>query len=140
MELPLVSAEANVRQHVTVNLLIAEINPTPNPAKKRPAKNSGMVVAAVCRITPRINTNEEAIKPMRRPMASATGAAVSAPKKVPAERIETIVADCDAVTSRWPLLFTKPVEKVSCQKGIARMPLIVPVSYLRLMLNGDFLL
>ena len=39
-------------------------------------------------------------------MASATGAAESAPKKVPAERIETIVADWDAVTLRWPVLST----------------------------------
>ena len=63
-------------------------------------------------------------------MASATGAAVSAPKKVPAERIETIVADWDAVTLRWPVLSTKPVENWSSQKDMARMPLIVPVSYL----------
>jgi hypothetical protein len=112
------------------DLLIAEINPTPNPAKKRPARNRGIEVAAVCKITPKVKTKEDVIKPIRRPIASATGAAVRAPKKVPAERIETIVADCDAVTSRWPLLFTKPVENWSCQKGMARIPLIVPVSYL----------
>jgi hypothetical protein len=77
-----------------------------------------------------MKTIVEAIKPIRRPIASATGAAASAPKKVPAERMETIVADWDAVTSRWSLLFTKPVENWSCQKGMARIPPIVPVSYL----------
>jgi hypothetical protein len=42
-------------------VLSAEIKPTPNPAKNLPARNSGMEVAAVCKITPKLNTQLEAI-------------------------------------------------------------------------------
>lgn len=66
----------------------------------------------------------------RRPTKSATGAAPRAPKKVPAERMETIVADCEAVIVNCPSLFLYPVENKASQYGMARMPLIVPVSYL----------
>ena len=83
-----------------VDSLIAEIKPTPNPAKKRPARKSGMLTAAVCRMTPKIKTNDDRMRPKRRPAQSARGAAPRAPKKVPADNMETIVADCDAVTSK----------------------------------------
>jgi hypothetical protein len=83
-----------------INLLVAEIKPTPKPAKKRPARKRGILVAAVCRMTPKINTIVETMRPKRRPIASATGAAVRAPKKVPADKMETMVADCEAVTSK----------------------------------------
>jgi hypothetical protein len=56
------------------------------------------------------------------------GAAPRAPKKVPAERIETIADDWLDVTFSWPVLSRYPVEKVVAQYGIARIPLIVPVS------------
>ena len=116
------------------HLLMAEINPTPKPAKNRPATNIGMSVAAACKITPKLNIIEvDAMRPQRRPMASATGAAVRAPKNVPADRIETIMADWDAVMSRLPAGLRNPVENSSCQYGIARMPPIVPVSYLSFM-------
>jgi tetrahydromethanopterin S-methyltransferase subunit F len=115
---------------ISFGLLIAEIKPTPKPAKNRPATKSGMAVAAVCKATPNIKTTVEAIKPSRRPIASATGAAVSAPKKVPAERIDTIVEDCEAVMLRSPELSLKPVENSRSQYFMARMPPIVPVSYL----------
>lgn len=45
--------------------------------------------------------------------------------------METIVADCDAVMVNCPSLFLYPVENKASQYGMARMPLIVPVSYLR---------
>ena len=80
------------------NVLRAETRPTPYPAKKRPAMKSGCVVAAVWRMTPRLKTRPaEAIKPQRRPSRSPKGAAVKAPKKVPAERIDTISESWDAV-------------------------------------------
>lgn len=75
----------------TRDILRAEIRPTPYPAKKRPAMKSSCVVEAVCRTTPRLKTRPaEAIKPQRLPSKSPKGAAVRAPKKVPAERMETI--------------------------------------------------
>jgi hypothetical protein len=46
---------------------MAEIRPTPRPAKKRPARNNGMLVATVCRTTPRLKTHVARIKPQRRP-------------------------------------------------------------------------
>ena len=42
------------------------------------------------------------IKPYLRPKKSAVGAAVRAPKKVPAERIETIIDDCEDVIAGRP--------------------------------------
>ena len=74
-------------------LLRADTRPTPKPAKKRPATNIGKCVAAVCKITPKMKTQQEAIKAKRRPIRSATGAAPSAPKKVPADKIDT-TSDC----------------------------------------------
>jgi hypothetical protein len=65
-----------------------------------------------------------------RPIRSATGAAVRAPKNVPVDKIETIVADCEAVMLRLPRLSLKLVEKVRSQYFMARIPLIVLVSYL----------
>jgi hypothetical protein len=64
--------------------------PTPRPAKKRPTTNRGTVIAAVCIATPAQKTRQAAMIPIRRPRRSAIGAARSAPRKVPAERIETI--------------------------------------------------
>jgi hypothetical protein len=71
-------------------LLKAETKPTPKPAKNLPATNIGICVAAVCRMTPNENMIEETIRDQRRPIRSAIIAAPRAPKKVPAERIETI--------------------------------------------------
>lgn len=89
-----------------------------------------MEVAAVCRMTPRVKTSVELMRLHRRPTKSATGAAPRAPKKVPADKMETIVADWDEVTVNWPWLFLYPVENKASQYGMARIPLIVPVSYL----------
>lgn len=83
----------------------------------------------VCKITPRVKTAVLAIIPSRRPRRSAIGAAAKAPKKVPAESRETMVDDWLGVTSRLPSSgFRYPVEKVSRQYGMARMPPMVPVS------------
>jgi hypothetical protein len=56
----------------------------PKPAKKRPATNMGISVAAVCSMTPNEKTQLDTIRDIRRPSLSAIGAAASAPKKVPA--------------------------------------------------------
>lgn len=61
---------------------------------------------------------------------SPMGAADRAPKKVPAERIDTMADDWLDVMFGLPSLSVYPVEKVRSQYGIARMPLMVPVSYL----------
>jgi hypothetical protein len=63
------------------------------PGYVLPATNRGISVAAVCKTTPKMNTTEDTIKASRLPSRSAIGAAKSAPKKVPAERIETISDD-----------------------------------------------
>ena len=60
------------------------------------------------------------------------GAANRAPKKVPAESRETIMEDWEEVTSGRPSLgLTYPVENISRHFFMAKIPLIVPVSYLR---------
>lgn len=46
----------------------------------------------------------------RRPRRSANGAADKAPKKVPAERMETMVDDWVEVISNWPFSSLWPVE------------------------------
>lgn len=91
-------------------ILNAEIKPTPNPAKNRPATNIGIALAAVCKMTPNVKTQEDTINDQRRPIRSAIKAAASAPKKVPAERIETISDCCDAVIMGVPSAFLFPVE------------------------------
>lgn len=111
------------------SLLNADINPTPNPAKNRPATNKGISLEAVCRITPKEKMTRVTSNPILLPRKSPSGAADSAPKKVPADRIETISEDCEAL---MPGAFVSgsiyPVEKVSSQCGMAMMPPMVPVS------------
>lgn len=84
----------------------AEIRPTPKPAKKRPARKMGISTAMVCKTTPRLNTQVEAARPMRRPMVSARKGDARAPKKVPAERMETMADSCAGETSGLPAVFT----------------------------------
>lgn len=66
----------------------------------------------------------ESMRPYFRPSLSAAGAAKSAPKKVPADKMETIRESSEGVIPSLPGL-------LNCwtQKGIAKMPLIVPVSF-----------
>jgi hypothetical protein len=61
-----------------------------SPAKNLPATNRGMSVEIVCKMTPNVKTPVLNIIAHRRPSVSARGADNRAPKKVPAERIETI--------------------------------------------------
>lgn len=84
-------------------VLSAEIKPTPKPAKKRPATNNGMAVEAVWRMTPKQNTRTVIIKAIRRPIKSPRGAANKAPKKVPADRMDTIREDWADVMSGRPV-------------------------------------
>lgn len=108
------------------HLLSAETNPTPKPAKNRPAIKRSCSVLAVCKMTPRLNTKPHAtIRPQRRPSRSPKGAAASAPKKVPAERMETMRESSAEVSSP-----SASVANSFFQYFIARMPEIVPVSYL----------
>lgn len=83
------------------NVLKAETKPTPNPAKNLPAMNNGKLVEAVCRMTPKLNTQHDTMRDQRLPSRSAIKAAPRAPKKVPAERIETMVEVWEAVTFLW---------------------------------------
>ena len=104
------------------NVLRAETRPTPRPAKNRPAMNKGCRVAAVCRITPRLKTRPaETINPSLRPRRSPNGAAKSAPKNVPADRMETMSESSDA-----EMVPSELVENERSQNGMARMPEIVP--------------
>lgn len=82
--------------------LNAEIKPTPKPAKNRPARKRGMAVAAAWKATPRVKTPVEAINPHLRPMKSPMGAAPRAPKKVPADKIDTMAEDWLEVIVRLP--------------------------------------
>lgn len=76
--------------------------PTPRPAKKRPAINIGSLFAAVWRMTPKLNTQHAVIRDHLLPILSAKGAALRAPTKVPAERIETTNDVCDESMFKWP--------------------------------------
>lgn len=98
-----------------VYLLRAEIKPTPKPAKKRPARNMGMAVEIVCRTTPRLKTQVEIMRAGRRPKKSASRGEARAPKKVPADRMETMDDSWEVVMSRSPLELRKPVLKRSFQ-------------------------
>jgi hypothetical protein len=65
--------------------------------------NNGWLVDAVWRMTPRLKTiAAEAMRPYFRPRISAVGAARRAPRKVPAERIETIRESSPAEREVWP--------------------------------------
>ena len=103
--------------------MVALSSPTPRPAKKRPAMNTGIAVDAVCTMTPNVKIPVLKIMAQRRPSISANGAEKRAPKKVPADRIETI-SDCWAVvTLGGPSVGSMyPVEKFYRQYGMARMP------------------
>lgn len=93
------------------DLLKAEMRPTPKPAKKRPAMNKGCRVDIVCRITPKLKTRPtDTMRPILRPSKSPNGAAVRAPKKVPADKIETMSESWEAV-----MLKSGSVENFCCQ-------------------------
>ena len=65
-----------------------QLHTTPNPAITRPTMKVAHLVSS-WRPTPRQKTRQDMIKPHLRPTISPIGNAKRAPKKVPAERIET---------------------------------------------------
>lgn len=65
------------------------------------------------------------MRDFRRPILSAIGAAKSAPKKVPALRMETISDDCVGVIAGRSFSSVNPVENWLSHHRIAMMPLIV---------------
>lgn len=71
-------------------MLTALTNPTPTPAIKRPTTMRGTEVEATWRMTPTEKTPHPVMIVVRRPIQSARAPAKRAPKKVPAERMETI--------------------------------------------------
>src|SRR3982074_2214466 len=105
--------------------------PTPYPARKPPTTNKGMAADTVCKVTPRRKTWQGAIGRPRRPTRSGAGAAESAPKKVPAERMDTIKDFwLEVISGNRVTGLMNPVENLFFHCCIARMPLILPVSYL----------
>jgi hypothetical protein len=70
--------------------MTAETKPMPNPAIRRPGIRTPTLEEATCRMTPSEKMVHPAMIVARRPIQSATEPAIRAPKKVPAERIETM--------------------------------------------------
>jgi len=68
----------------------ADRRPTPNPATSRPTTKRGIAVDAVCRMTPIVKTKQDKSRPHFLPSRSPAGEAARAPKKVPADRMDTI--------------------------------------------------
>ena len=64
------------------------LHTTPNPAITRPTTKVAQLVSS-CKPTPRQKTTHDATSPHLRPTMSPIGNARSAPKKVPAERMDT---------------------------------------------------
>ena len=64
----------------------------------------GIVVEATWKATPIEKMKQEATRPMRRPKISPNGEAVRAPKKVPADKIETISEVWLAVSFGVPIV------------------------------------
>ncbi len=71
-------------------MMTAEIKPTPNPAIRRPATMTPIVVDTVSRMHPIVKMKQPMMMVNRRPMKSARSPAMRAPKKVPAERIDVV--------------------------------------------------
>jgi hypothetical protein len=71
-------------------MMIADTNPTPNPAIKRPATNSPRLLEAVCKTQPIPYTTHPRMTVVLRPNQSARSPARMAPKKVQADRMETM--------------------------------------------------
>jgi hypothetical protein len=76
-------------------MMTADTKPMPRPAITRPGTSSATVVEAT-RMTPMEKTPQPAMIVERRPIQSAREPANRAPKKVPADKMETI-RDCSHV-------------------------------------------
>jgi hypothetical protein len=99
-------------------MVTAETNPTPKPAIRRPTDKAAMLSDATWTMTPTMKTRQPAMIVVFRPIQSASTPLRSAPKKVPAERIETIKLCCDVLMTyrkapgsfaRWPYTFRNSV-------------------------------
>lgn len=95
-------------------MMMAETNPTPRPAMRRPGTSRETDVEATCRMTPSEKMMHPAMMVDRRPIQSATEPAINAPKKVPADRMDTMSDFCQVGIS-WStpaLVNTRHVETV----------------------------
>jgi hypothetical protein len=112
-------------------MLIAETNPTPNPATNLPTTKAGMFVAATWTTTPTMKTPHPLMIVVRRPIQSARAPDTRAPKNVPADNIDTIRLFCQ-VSYAYPVA---PSSKVSgwpyslSKAFIARTDEMYPESY-----------
>ena len=104
-----------------------ETIPTPQPARIRPTTKRGMAVAAVCKATPIEKMPTARTTQYRLPKKSAVGAAKRAPKKFPADKMET-TRDCwdEVIAQTWSEGSYFP--KVHNQSFMVWMPEITPVS------------
>ncbi len=69
---------------------MADTKPTPSPAINRPGTSRAMLVDATWSATPTLKTMQPRMMVVRRPSRSAMSPATSAPKKVPADRMEVM--------------------------------------------------
>ena len=104
-----------------------ETIPTPQPAKIRPTTKRGIAVAATCMATPTEKMATARTTQYRLPRKSAAGAAKRAPKKVPADRIET-TRDCWDEVMAQPLAAALYFPKVHNQSFMVWTPEMTPVS------------
>ena len=88
--------------------------PTPRPAKTRPTTKRAKALAPACIATPTKKTMTPRTTDHRLPRKSANGAAIKAPKNVPADKIET-TRDCWAVVIEQSCVATSPFPKVHNQ-------------------------
>ena len=104
-----------------------ETIPTPQPAKTRPTAKRGRAEAAVCMATPAEKMRTARTTDHLLPRKSAAGAAKRAPKKVPADKIET-TRDCwDEVMAHTPVTGSS-LPNVHNQFSIVWIPEMLPVS------------
>ena len=113
-------------------MIMAETNPTPKPATRRPTTSRASPLEMVWRMTPMVKIPQPAMIVVRRPMKSARSPAIIAPKKVPAERIEVIkdfFQDERMKTFSLPWNSLETGWKCSMTYGMAMTPLMYPESY-----------
>ena len=104
-----------------------ETIPTPQPAKTRPTAKRGRAAAAVCMATPAEKMRTARTTDHLLPRKSAAGAAKRAPKKVPADKMET-TRDCwDEVMAHSPVTGSS-LPNVHNQFSIVWIPEMLPVS------------
>ena len=104
-----------------------ETIPTPKPAKTRPTTKRGIAEAAACIATPAEKMMTARTTDHLLPRISAEGAARRAPKKVPADKMETM-RDCwDEVMAQTPAVLVG-LPKTHNQFFMVWTPEMTPVS------------